>query len=359
MLRKCTVLALLRIRTYARKNTLIFCLFLLGAVLSSLSFLFFYGNSMADKRNVARNSLSYRTFTLYGDRNCRNWTMKDLQSLWDSASGSLDVRVSHTVKLPAASEYPELSVQAFLNNNAGVYFYQGQTSFTPEQLEQDCAIAPSNSGDSLNLEGMEFPVVGRTHHFSNDVVFIPIRSFLENGFSPDSVELILDTIPTRKENNRILEQLSILFPETSITDPYQSIRTDQSRNPGGVAMISGIYLISILSFLFLFQYLMQENSYENVVYSLVGARKTSVVCIACMELTLLSGGSALLAGLLHAALYNPFFVHINIYGQVPYTLWDYSLCFFLTVALSLAALTPFLATYTHRSLAEMKRQFQQ
>ena len=108
--------------------------------------------------------------------------MKDLQSLWDSASGSLDVRVSHTVELPAASEYPELSVQAFLNNNAGVYFYQGQTSFTPEQLEQDCAIAPSSVGDSLNLEGTEFPVVGRTHHFSNDVVFIPIRSFLENVF---------------------------------------------------------------------------------------------------------------------------------------------------------------------------------
>lgn len=355
MLRKCTVLALLRIRTYARKNTLIFCLFLLGAVLSSLSFLFFYGNSMADKRNAARNSLSYRTFTLYGDR---NWTMEDLQSLWDSASGSLDVRVSHTVELPAASEYPELSVQAFLNNNAGIYFYQGQTSFTPEQLEQDCAIAPSSVGDSLNLEGMEFPVVGRTHHFSNDVVFIPIRSFLEHEFSPDSVELILDTIPTRKENNRILERLSALFPETSIADPYRSIQADQSRNPGGVAMTSGIYLISILSFLFLFQYLMQENSYENVVYSLVGARKSSVVCIACMELTLLSGGSALLAGLLHAALYNPFFVHINIYGQVPYTLWDYLLCFFLTVALSLVALTPFLATYTRRSLAEMKRQFQ-
>lgn len=356
MLRKYTVLALLRIQTYARKNTLIFCLFLLGTVLSSLSFLFFYGNSMADKRNVARNSLSYRTFTLYGDR---NWTMKDLQSLWDSASASLDVRVSHTVELPAASEYPELSVQAFLNNNAGVYSYQGQTSFTPEQLEQDCAIAPSTAGDFLNLEGMEFPVVGRTHHFSNDVVFIPIHSFLEHEFSPDSVELILDATPTRKENNHILERLAVLFPETSIADPYQSIRTDQSRNPGGVAMISGIYLISILSFLFLFQYLIQENSYENVVYSLVGARKSSVVCIACMELTLLSGGSALLAGLLHAALYNPFFVHINIYGQVPYTLWDYLLCFFLTVALSLAALTPFLATYTHCSLAEMKRQFQQ
>lgn len=355
MLRKYTVLALLRIQTYARKNTLIFCLFLLGAVLSSLSFLFFYGNSMADKRNVARNSLSYRTFTLYGDR---NWTMEDLQSLWDSASGSIDVRVSHTVELPVASEYPELSVQAFLNNNAGVYFYQGQTSFTPEQLEQDCVIAPSNSGDSLNLEGTEFPVVGRTHHFSNDVVFIPIRSFLEHGFSLDSAELILDTIPTRKENNRILERLSALFPETSIADPYQSIQADQSRNPGGVAMTSGIYLISILSFLFLFQYLIQENSYENAVYTLAGAKKSSVVCIACMELTLLSGGSALLAGLLHAALYKPLFVHINIYGEVPYTLGDYLLCFFLTVALSLAALTPFLATYTRRSLAEMKRQFQ-
>lgn len=355
MLRKYTVLALLRIQTYARKNTLIFCLFLLGTVLSSLSLLFFYGNSMADKRNMAQNSLSYRTFTLYADR---NWTMEDLQSLRDAASGSLDVRVFHTVEFPAVSEYPELSVQAFLNNNAGVYSYQGQTSFTPEQLEQDCAIAPSSVGDSLNLEGTEFPVVGHTRHFDNNVVFIPIRSFLEHEFSLDSLELILDTIPTRKENNRILERLAVLFPETSIADPYQSIRADQSRNPGGMAMTSGIYLISILSFLFLFQYLIQENSYENVVYSLVGARKSSVVGIACMELTLLSGGSALLAGLLHAALYKPLFVHINIYGQVPYTLWDYLLCFFLTVALSLAALTPFLATYTRRSLAEMKRQFQ-
>lgn len=355
MLRKYTVLALLRIRTYARKNTLIFCLFLLGAVLSSLSFLFFYGNSMADKRNMAQNSLSYRTFTLYGDR---NWTMEDLQSLRDAASGSLDIRVSHTVELSSESEYPELSVQAFLNNNAGVYFYQGQTSFTPEQLEQDCAIAPSNSGDSLNLEGMEFPVVGRTHHFSNDVVFIPIHSFLEHEFSPDSVELILDTIPTRKENNRILERLSALFPETSIADPYQSIQADQNRNPGGVAMTSGIYLISILSFLFLFQYLMQENSYENVVYTLAGAKKASVACIACMELSLLSGSAALLACLLHVALYRPLFAQINIYGEVPYTLGDYLLCFLLTVLLSLAALAPFLTAYMRRSAAEMKRQFQ-
>lgn len=355
MLRKHAVLALLRIRTYARKNTLIFCLFLLGAVLSSLSFLFFYGNSMADKRNMTQNSLSYRTFTLYGDR---NWTMEDLQSLRDAASGSLDVRVSHTVEFPAVSEYPELFVQAFLNNNAGVYSYQGQTSFTPEQLEQDCAIAPSSVGDSLNLKGTEFPVVGHTRHFDNNVVFIPIRSFLDHEFSLDSVELILDTIPTRKENNRILERLSALFPETSIADPYQSIQADQSRNPGGVAMTSGIYLISILSFLFLFQYLMQENSYENVVYTLAGAKKSSVVCIACMELSLLSGSAALLACLLHAALYRPLFAQINIYGEVPYTLGDYLLCFLLTVLLSLAALAPFLTAYLRRSAAEMKRQFQ-
>ena len=355
MLRKHAVLALLRIRTYARKNTLIFCLFLLGAVLSSLSFLFFYGNSMADKRNMAQNSLSYRTFTLYGDR---NWTMEDLQFLWDAASGSLDVRVSRTIEPSSESEYPGISIQAFLNNNAGVYSYQGQTSFTPEQLEQDCAIAPSSVGDSLNLEGTEFPVVGHTRHFDNNVVFIPIRSFLEHGFSPDSAELILDTIPTRKENNRILERLSALFPETSIADPYQSIQADQSRNPGGVAMTSGIYLISILSFLFLFQYLIQENSYENVVYTLAGARKSSVVCIACMELSLLSGSAALLACLLHAALYRPLFAQINIYGEVPYTLGDYLLCFLLTVLLSLAALAPFLTAYMRRSAAEMKRQFQ-
>lgn len=201
-------------------------------------------------------------------------------------------------------------------------------------------------------------MVGHTRHFDNNVVFIPIRSFLEHEFSLDSAELILDTIPTRKENNRILERLSALFPETSIADPYQSIRTDQSRNPGGVAMTSGIYLISILSFLFLFQYLIQENSYENVVYTLAGAKKSSVVCIACMELSLLSGSAALLACLLHAALYRPLFAQINIYGEVPYTLGDYLLCFLLTVLLSLAALAPFLTAYMRRSAAEMKRQFQ-
>ena len=124
----------------------------------------------------------------------------------------LDVRVSRTIEPSSESEYPGISIQAFLNNNAGVYSYQGQTSFTPEQLEQDCAIAPSNAGDFLNLERNKISVVGRTHHFSNDVVFIPIRSFLEHGFSPDSVELILDATPPRKKNNHILERLAVLFP---------------------------------------------------------------------------------------------------------------------------------------------------
>lgn len=367
MIIKCFALARYRIGIYLKKNTMIFFLFFMGALLSSLAFIFFYGNSMVDKRNYAQNDIRYRTFTL---RSETAWTEETLYLLADGIPEALDVQLTSIIENPfSESNYlinmeapfaDSCTIIAFLKNNNHVYFYEGQTSFTSSQLGENVAILSKTLGNiqSFHINGIAFSVVGNTTNYDVDVVFIPLQSYYKCMLSANTVQLILPTVPSRQENNRLLERISDLFPEITISDPYEIIQADRSRNAEGIALTSEVYLISIVSFLFLFQYLIEQHSYENVVYSFVGARKSHIICITVIELTMISGFAALVACAIHILLYKQIFISINIYGNIRYELWDYLLCFCLTVFLSLAALMPFMYSYTRHSLTEMKRYYQ-
>lgn len=55
-------LSFLRIASHIQRNRLTFCLFFVGAMLSSFVFLYFYGNAMKGQISERENSVSYRMF---------------------------------------------------------------------------------------------------------------------------------------------------------------------------------------------------------------------------------------------------------------------------------------------------------
>ena len=101
---------------------------------------------------------------------------------------------------------------------------------------------------SILLEGNKFTVVGRTTNFDLNIVFIPLHAFLTNGFNQSSIEVILDSVPSRHTNNKLLRQISELLPDAVISDPFELIQADQSKNLEGIVLSSGVFLISISSF---------------------------------------------------------------------------------------------------------------
>ena len=88
---------------------------------------------------------------------------------------------------------------------------------------RNVAIIPMDYGEvsSILLEGNKFTVVGRTTNFDLNIVFIPLHAFLTNGFNQSSIEVILDSVPSRHTNNKLLRQISELLPDAVISDPFE------------------------------------------------------------------------------------------------------------------------------------------
>lgn len=362
MFRKYISLASSRIKHYAFHNALIFAMFMFGITISAIAFIFFYGNSMVDKQNEARNALSYRTFIIHSTNQLNQEILKKLSNLSTSV---LDVRVKCEIENPFISHVHEamtpqpLNIISLVKNNNAIYSYQGKNSFTKEELHQNVAIIPMDYGEvsSILLEGNKFTVVGRTTNFDLNIVFIPLHAFLTNGFNQSSIEVILDSVPSRHTNNKLLRQISELLPDAVISDPFELIQADQSKNLEGIVLSSGVFLISILSFLSLFQYLVSENSYENAVYSIVGADNKSVIIITLFEIIILSSAAAFIACIVYVTCYDLLFVKINIYGSIRYSIYDYLVCFVLEILISFAAVLPFVCFSSTHSLVEMERRF--
>lgn len=187
MFRKYISLASSRIKHYAFHNALIFAMFMFGITISAIAFIFFYGNSMVDKQNEARNALQYRTFIIHSANQLNQEILKKLSNLSTSV---LDVRIKCEIENPFISHVHEamtpqpLNIISLVKNNNAIYSYQGKNSFTKEELHQNVAIIPMDYGEvsSILLEGNKFTVVGRTTNFDLNIVFIPLHAFLTNVY---------------------------------------------------------------------------------------------------------------------------------------------------------------------------------
>lgn len=62
-------LSFLRIASHIRTHRLTFCLFFVGAMVSSFVFLYFYGNAMKSQIAETENNVSYRMFEVCFDEN--------------------------------------------------------------------------------------------------------------------------------------------------------------------------------------------------------------------------------------------------------------------------------------------------
>ena len=129
MFRKYISLASSRIKHYAFHNVLIFAMFMFGITISAIAFIFFYGNSMVDKQNEARNALPYRTFIIHSTNQLNQEILKKLSNLSTSV---LDVRVKCEIENPFISHVHEamtpqpLNIISLVKNNNAIYSYQGK-----------------------------------------------------------------------------------------------------------------------------------------------------------------------------------------------------------------------------------------
>lgn len=360
MILKYFVLAFSRIHTYMKNHRIIFLLFIAGVTISSVAFIFFYGNSLSDKAKESNNYPEYRTFTLSFGKG-RTIKPEEIQHIKANGSMAQDIIFQHKTEILLDENNPEsnLMIASLVNNNRDCYLYEGKRSFDENEQNQDVAIVPLILGDidTITVEGTNYKVVGTTANFLENTIFIPFNTYVSRKLPTKEILWRFSHIPTLSENNVTLAELSNTFPDAFITDPYENIQRDKSKRPQNISTISVIYFISMISFLFLFEYMVEQNSYESTIYYIVGAKKGAVVSISLVELFFLSAVSALLGCLIHAFFYQSFFVKINIYENLSYEFADYIMCCIIIILLSMIALIPFLVRLHFYSLAQLKQRY--
>lgn len=359
-------LALGRVAYYFRYHKLILVLFLLGMVACVLAFAFFYGTTALQKMEATNAVLSRQyDVQLFSAENIEESRLSfleqhDVEEILYTAP--LD-KSALQGKIPDTDDMGEkiaFTVKAFQNNNeAKLLYLDSKSSFTDEELEQNCVIAPAAihyKDERVTINGVKYSVVGKYDGMGDYDFYMPVKAYQNVGFQTKSLQITLKQIPTEEENERLVAEINAAFHGSAVTDPYQYIMQKTNKNATDLLTFCAIYLISICSFLFLLKYLLDRNQYENAVYSIAGASKNRVIRIAVCEILILSMGSAVFALLLHALLYDSVFQYINVYANVTYTFFDYLAILGMIFVLTLLCAVPFIVMYKRSSLIAFKNK---
>lgn len=337
-------LSLSRVAGYITNHRLTFTLFLLGITLSSLVFIYFYGNALKTQIAEAENDANYRVFEVFFEENIP--LSEDALSLLDSY-GIIEVSTRCPATLPEelAKRTPsptQLTVTAARYNQELL----GYPLFTADQLTQFGVLIDKMYGSQLEeilINDTLLPVLGTVNNGSG-VIFASMETYLAAFGQTSHLSYQLAEIPTAEEIAEISQRLMEAFPENAgMIVPDFFIQSDQQQSFSELLSAALLYIVSILCFLFLFKYLLDQNRMENIICQMTGASRKQVFGMILLEVAELAGGACLIAILIHSSFYNVFFGKLNTTEVwITYSLGDYLIILVTTVILSLITALPFL-----------------
>lgn len=349
-------MAFSRIKNYLCQYRLFFSVYLLGSVVCIMTFAYFLGNGVTYKVNAARNDASYRTFSIVFSRP-QSVNPASLDRVRDKAD---------TIRLESAVSNAEiaLSQPEGMTKKQEVYRIYAYYPATPrlelkkgrsEKLSSGEVIVPADflkSGAEISEIAIGSDAYKVSGESVNDDSFILSCDDFFRACRADKIQLLTKRVLRTNDREQLSEELRELFPDAEIDGPDDAIQDGIGQSAVNIAYLSVMFLICLSTFSLLMQYMIEQNIREIVTYSIVGASPGQIAGLLMLDNFLISGASACLAILLHAALYDAVFVRINIYENITYTLADYGLLAVLVIALSEVSMLPTVCRLFRRPAAQ-------
>lgn len=347
-------LSLSHIMGYLRSNPLTFFLFFVGTMLSCFVFLYFYGNALRPNGYQEENSLEYRVFEVGFPQNTPITAEKI--SVLDSF-GIEEVQMMCHVNLPteyqtSVPDQTRVELCAVRENGTAL----GQTLFSKEQLRGEGILADKIYGNAvtqLTINGRVFPVWGNVDNGSG-ILFTPFDTYMHHFHEATYLMFLTKTVLSPEEIVAAGRLLETTFPSMDgYLAPDIIMQADADQRQDDILNAGLLYLAALLSFLFLFQFLLSSLQREAGIYRLVGASKGTLFVLLLGEVLCLAIVSAGCTVFLHQVFYDPFFSKLNqTEAYLPYSLTDYLFVILGASVLSILASLPFLAHFLHHTPIE-------
>lgn len=237
----------------------------------------------------------------------------------------------------------------------------GRIYFTEEELKEgnNVVIVPSgyNLADKICKIGTnEYEVIG-SHKSSNIEYRVTLQNYINIGYKPQFVCFMAEKVPTYEIHNIIMQSLQTKFPGGKIENNFTFINSSMQNIPYEMLIITLIYGISVLGFVFLMAYMLESSYKDMVVYHIVGASHGDIAFLAMIEVLLLSIVTTTIAIVLHVLLYDTVISKINYVENLHYTINDYLLVFASSVVITQIINLPFIISLYKNSIMQLNKKY--
>lgn len=349
-------------------------MYILGSITCVIALIYFYGNFLSIKRMEVRNLLEYRQFIVNLDQNIsfdeiQNDFLEPYKVERVLLTGETTIDASYQDKFDSSltrsdnqSGFP-MKISADLHAGSRVVATLGRTSFTEEENQSDSplVVLPNDYlgelGDEIQVEGQNCKIIGLST--DSDKMYIPLGLYEKLHVPTGRIVITLVNQLSPADVRALSDKINQAYPHALIQTPLDYTDLAYSKLPAQLLLICLLYLVALLSFLFLFKYLIDQSRFENTIYSIVGASKRQILSVLVTETVLLSSISAIFGILIHCIFYASVFAKINALGNIPYHFLDYLLIFVLIVLMAGITIIPFLIHFYRNTAIESKNMYGQ
>ena len=355
------------VRQYWVNHRLIFLLFLIGGILSSVMFCYFYGNMLAYIGDRTSEEQGFRNYGISGAVSDLP-TEEELDSVMDRLKILRQDPMIEAIRLEFwFKQYPtfedsiedahNMFVSDIMAEVGDVYQYPhimvlGDTDF---EACPNGVILPEGSsstvGDTIVIAGTELVAIGKDR---SDAYTVSFETFREWKIPVTSITVI-SAERHGPENDPVQKLLEELFPECGISVPEQISYAATQEFVPILTVICMVYGASMLAYMFLLRYLMDANLNTTVISRIVGAKKWQILGLCFGEAVALC---AFVNGAgigLHALLYDNLFSKLNKQADMVYLPEDYLYIFLAMMVVGTVVALGFVAKYASLSPAASRR----
>lgn len=357
-----------RLKLYFLSNKLIFILYIIGSFTSAIVVLYTYTNLIAHNRvdldyNVYNYSINSDTEYKIGEnvKKLDEFINQEKELLWTILSKEIDVSDVSDLFIN-----DNILIASSLNDDFN-WQHSGRIEFNEKEKNGivKSIILPMNSinpmivndliGKKITILGEEFTIIG-LHDYYISYLIVPYKVYNDSIGKFKDINICFD---------KPLDEFSKLKLQNIVQDDFYNSNLKLPNTPedfyknsflGKLIGILNIYFISMISFIFLFKFLIDRRNYENLILSICGAPKRKITLFILLENLILNSIVIISAILFYAIFKTSLFDYISLKG-IDLFLSDYLIIFTSMIITGLIIVIPFLIKFYNNDLIELKNYY--
>ena len=333
-------LSIRRLRLYYKENPLVSTLFMISGILCILSFLVLYGQYMPFMRANSDKNMSYRYYyfmlkepsgSYTGlDKICSNYELDSLMITTSETSPQEELGL----EIPACTYLIDTS---FVSSQLQPSHYLSSFSIENNSVLIGQSFMNYQNGERIKIKNSFYKIAGRW----SGVFLMMNPDVFKGNFSFSSITLRTSKRLSFIEIQELIDQVCQDYSIVGIRSPLDTMQKAYDETPASIAAMIFLYLISLLSYLFLTSYLVYSQKTTNSIYRMVGMSVAKSNALIIMDIIIVNFIMIFCSIAVHLALWKEFFRPINIWGVNDYSFADYAFIFLITLSIALIVFIPY------------------